>query len=97
VSTATGIETIDSTFENIGENYSGITLVGGDLYETLPDGGNGDGELLQIDLTSGQQTVLYTFTGGGDGSDPEGPLIYHDGAFYGTTYGGKGSVFKFVP
>jgi hypothetical protein len=51
-------------------------------------------------LKTGQQTVLYTFSGGADGSDPEAPLTYHDGAFYGTTYrggAGIGTVFKYVP
>ena len=38
-----------------------------------------------------KETVLYTFTGGTDGSSPEGTLIQDDnGNLYGTTfYGGN--------
>jgi uncharacterized repeat protein (TIGR03803 family) len=63
--------------------------------------------LLEVNLKSGQKTVLYTFTGGPDGGDPEAPLTYHNGAFYGSTFSGGndsclddhgcGTVFKFVP
>ena len=83
-----------------------MTVVGTNAYESLPSGGSGGfGELLEVDLKSGQQTVLYTFTGGSDGKDPQEALTYHDGAFYGTTlFGGNhncsqgcGTVFKFVP
>jgi len=107
VKVATGRETVINTFANRGESYSGITLAQGAVYETLPYGGSGYGALAQLDLKSGQQTVLYTFTGGADGKYPQAPLTYHDGAFYGTTLGGAnpgcfanegcGTVFKFVP
>jgi uncharacterized repeat protein (TIGR03803 family) len=92
-----------------GAGYSGLTKVGDTLYETLPGGGAGFGELVQVDLKSGQQTVLYTFTGGKDGSAPEAPLTYYKGVLYGTTQrggdnhctyvgggAGCGTVFKFA-
>jgi len=44
-------------------------------------------KLVEVDPKSGQQTVLYAFTGGDDSSGPTAPLIYHDGAFYGSTDG----------
>jgi uncharacterized repeat protein (TIGR03803 family) len=97
VKVGTGRETVIEEFQD-GQNYTGVTLVGGNAYETLPSGGaNGAGELLEVDLQSGQQTVLYSFTGGADGSQPRAQLLYHDGAFYGTTIGGNGSVFEYVP
>jgi uncharacterized repeat protein (TIGR03803 family) len=97
IKATTGRESVLENFANRGESYSGITVVAGNAYETLPSGGNGYGELIQVDLKTGQQTVLYAFTGGTDGSDPQAALTYHDGAFYGTTDGGNGTVFKFVP
>jgi len=66
-------------------------------YGTLGGGAGRYGDLVRIDLKAGQQSVLETFTGGSDGSNPVAPLLYHDGAFYGTTDGGYGTVFKFVP
>jgi uncharacterized repeat protein (TIGR03803 family) len=110
VKVATGRETLINTFTNRGESYSGMTQAQGAVYGTLPYGGSGYGALAQLDLTSGQQTVLYTFTGGADGRYPQEALTYHDGVLYGTTLSGAdggnpgclanegcGTVFKFVP
>ncbi len=97
IKASTGSETVLEDFENRGQDYSGITIVGENAYETLPTGGNGLGELLEVDLKSGQQTVLYTFTGGADGGDPVAALTYHGGAFYGSTDQRNGTIFKFVP
>ena len=49
--------------------------------------------------TTGKYEVLYSFTGGEDGADPEAGLIRDAaGNLYGTTYGGGGigygTVFK---
>jgi uncharacterized repeat protein (TIGR03803 family) len=85
-----------------GQNYqSGLTLVPGSVYETLPEGGF-HGELVQVDLKSGQQTILYTFNDGRDGNYAVSALTYYQGAFYSVTSGGGGAcncgtVFKFVP
>lgn len=69
-------------------------------------GGKGTncGGIFKVDLSTGTETVLYRFTGGADGGDPEGNLLYHDGALYGTTFQGGdlskcnhigcGTVFK---
>jgi uncharacterized repeat protein (TIGR03803 family) len=69
----------------------------GNLYGTTKDGGNlacgggsGCGTVFKID-TTGQETVLYSFTGtGGDGAYPIGGLALDSaGNLYGTTeYGG---------
>ena len=107
VKTRNGNETVINTFATLGESYSGLALVHGVAYEALPYGGSGYGELVQLDLKSGQQTVLYTFSGGADGSFPQAALTYHDGALFGTTTSGGnvgcaqqngcGTVFEFVP
>jgi hypothetical protein len=97
INATTGVETVLDRFVTRNPSYSGLTLVGDEVYETIPIGKSGDGELDRIDWKTGHKTVLYSFTGGADGSDPVTPLIYHDGAFYGTTWGGNSTIFKFVP
>jgi uncharacterized repeat protein (TIGR03803 family) len=71
----------------------------GNLYGTTVQGGaSGAGVVYKIDM-SGNETVLYSFTGGADGGYPVGGLIRDSkGNFYGTTNGGgasgAGVVFK---
>lgn len=66
----------------------------GNLYGTAPTGGTyGEGVLFEI-TPAGQETVLYSFTGGADGGQPMGPLSRDtEGNLYGTTYIGGGSSF----
>jgi uncharacterized repeat protein (TIGR03803 family) len=69
----------------------------GNLYSTTPyggklgcDGGSAPcGVVFKVDR-GGKETVLYSFTGGVDGANPEGGLLRTaDGNLYGTTsYGG---------
>ena len=70
----------------------------GNLYGTTTYGGSGEGSagsgvVYKLD-TAGQETVLYTFTGGADGSQPAAGVICDSaGNFYGTTpYGGTGGA-----
>jgi uncharacterized repeat protein (TIGR03803 family) len=104
---ATGSEKVIDTYAILGESPPGMILVKGNLYETV-SGGATAGQLIEVDPKTGQQTVLYTFSGGLDGGDPMAQLTYHSGAFYGTTAAGGGNdndcpgetcgtVFKFVP
>lgn len=72
----------------------------GNFYGTTQAGGtNGDGAVYKL-TPSGNETVLYSFSGSGtDGIDPQGTLLQaSDGAFYGTTYSGGsnggGTVFR---
>jgi uncharacterized repeat protein (TIGR03803 family) len=87
----------------------------GNFYGTASGGGNFDGEcqslavgcgtVFKLDAT-GKETVLYSFTGNGDGATPLGDLILDtNGSLYGTTYsrgkvGGRcpnrgcGTIFK---
>jgi uncharacterized repeat protein (TIGR03803 family) len=73
----------------------------GNLYGTTSGGGTaGGGVVYELD-TAGQETVLYSFTGGTDGGKPNGVILDSAGNLYGTTQsGGKessGVVFKLVP
>jgi len=71
----------------------------GNLYGTTAGGGaSGYGVVFKLD-TSGNETVLYSFTGGADGSTPyAGVVLGADGNLYGTTpFGGQtngGVVFE---
>ncbi len=72
----------------------------GNLYSTTSGGGAfGNGAVYEIAVT-GQEKVLYNFTGiAGDGAIPEGPvLVDAQGNLYGTTAGGGnfgyGTIFK---
>lgn len=80
----------------------------GALYGTTASGGvNGDGTVFKLTppATKGgawTETVLYSFKGGSDGSNPASGLIFDTaGALYGTTsIGGSsnfGTVFKLTP
>jgi len=71
----------------------GTLVEGSDGYYGVTDGGantNGAiaGTIFKI-TSAGAFTLLYSFTGGADGGDPEAGLILSsDGYFYGTTFGG---------
>jgi uncharacterized repeat protein (TIGR03803 family) len=85
----------------------GTTLLGGTgLCKPVPTGNFGCGAIFKLSPPGSGQTgysesVLYSFTGGTDGSTPAGNLaIGHDGAIYGTaTDGGQGFgvVFQLTP
>jgi uncharacterized repeat protein (TIGR03803 family) len=93
-----------------GNPCAGVVMdLAGNLYGTTYRGGLagagvnqvGAGVVFKID-TSGQYTVLYTFTGGGDGSGPfAGVILDLSGNLYGTTYyggaSGDGVVYKVTP
>jgi uncharacterized repeat protein (TIGR03803 family) len=65
----------------------------GNLYGTTSGGGManglaGAGVVYELD-TAGQETVLYSFTGGADGSTPQAGVIRDSaGNLYGTTFQG---------
>ena len=71
----------------------------GNLYGTTASGGASNaGVVFKVD-TTGAETVLYSFTGGADGSGPSAGLIRNSaGTLYGTTSdggtSGRGVVFK---
>jgi uncharacterized repeat protein (TIGR03803 family) len=78
----------------------------GNFYGTASEGGaSGFGNVFELARTKGggwTETVLYSFAGGADGSDPAGELIFDAaGNLYGTTAGGgannDGTVFELSP
>ena len=74
----------------------------GNLYGTTYYGGTHDsGTVFKID-SAGNETVLYSFTGGNDGGSPLADLLLDtEGNLYGTTWVGgaygAGVVFKLTP
>jgi len=74
----------------------------GNLYGTTVSGGAGEyGVVYELDA-AGQLTVLYSFTNGADGGEPEAGVIRGSaGDLYGTAQsGGKkggGVVFRVTP
>jgi uncharacterized repeat protein (TIGR03803 family) len=79
----------------------------GNLYGTVSQGGmasasEGFGVVYRVNIPTGQQTVLHTFTGGLDGGKPAGGVIRDSqGNLYGTTTAGgpggsagHGTIFK---
>jgi uncharacterized repeat protein (TIGR03803 family) len=89
----------------------GVVLdAAGNVYGTTELGGAYNwGTIFKLD-TAGNETVLYSFTGGADGLEPNGGLVWDTaGNLYGTTGGGGdppctsnptfgcGVVFQFNP
>jgi uncharacterized repeat protein (TIGR03803 family) len=72
------------------------------LYGTTTTGGASDyGTVFSIDVQTGAERVLYSFTGSGDGAYPIGGVTLAGGMLYGTTSVGGGSaggaLFKVNP
>ena len=110
--TTSGVETVLHSFNGTdGENpTAGLIDVNGTLYGTTSNGGSGScsfgcGTVFAI-TTSGEETVLHSFTGKPDGADPEAGLLNVNGTLYGTTseggahcgaFSGCGTVFSLSP
>lgn len=107
-----GNETVLHSFTGAPDGYApyaSVTLDNqGNLYGVTIWGGSstGCGTIFKVD-GSGNETVLYSFAGTTDGSEPQGRLILDTaGNLYGTApgggdpscrYGGCGTVFKLAP
>jgi len=106
-----GTETLLHTF--IGNRYgdgewpalaSLILDPAGNVYGTTPYGGSSEinGGIVFKLAPTGEETVLYTFTGTPNGSQPQGGLVRDSaGNLYGTASGdgteGGGNVFRLSP
>jgi uncharacterized repeat protein (TIGR03803 family) len=102
-----GVETVLYSFTGNGPDganpYAALVQdAQGNLYGTTYYGGaSGAGTVFELDST-GNETVLYSFTGGSDGGNPHGGVVLDpSGNLYGTTTAGGnydvGTVFKLVP
>ena len=94
---ADGSITFAGVVRDAAGNLYGTTAFGGNLSDC---GGSGCGVVFKVD-PAGKETVLYTFTGGTDGANPQGNLLLDErGNLYGTAFGGGdptcqcGVVFK---
>ncbi len=85
---------------------SGVVLdSAGSVYGTTEGGGvNGPGAVYRLSRSGSgwTETLIYSFTGGADGSGPIGGLVFDSaGNLYGTTSGGGsgggGTVFELSP
>lgn len=106
VLTPTGQETVLWNFGNgsDGQNpYSSLLIDGsGNLFGTTFFGGNYLGGTAFELTAAGQESVLWSFGNGSDGSGPQTALITDaSGDFYGTTVAGgaygAGTLFKLTP
>lgn len=70
--------------------YAGLAQdAAGNLYGTTYQGGTANAGVVYKLTPSGQETVLYSFTGGADGGNPyAGVIVDSAGNLYGTAYGG---------
>jgi len=100
-----GHETVLHTFMGVEDGQypaAGVTMdASGNLYGTTYAGGTSNlGVIYKVDAT-GQESVLYTFTGQGGASPVSGLILDNSGNLYGTAqYGGatgNGVVFKLSP
>jgi uncharacterized repeat protein (TIGR03803 family) len=69
----------------------------GNLYGTTTTGGTQDaGTVFELTPSGGSwtKTILYSFTGHNDGSNPSQVLVGNDGNLYGIAGGGNGVVFQ---
>ena len=104
--TAAGQETLLYSFKSNGDGrlpWAGVVLdTSGNLYGTSSEGGTGNAGIVYKVSASGEETILYNFTGGADGGYPYGGVVLDsDGNLYGTTSAGGasglGAVFEVTP
>jgi uncharacterized repeat protein (TIGR03803 family) len=78
-------------------NFYGTTIYGG-IGGDINSSSSGNGTLFRI-TAAAVETILYSFAGGADGSNPNAMIPGADGIFYGTTHSGGssdlGTVYTF--
>jgi uncharacterized repeat protein (TIGR03803 family) len=109
VTKSSGAETVLHSFnraDGCNPRYGALIMLNGTLYGTTENGGgygcygNGCGTVYSI-TTSGTVTVLHSFSGGTDGTNPYAGLAVINGTLYGTTSNGgarnQGTIFSITP
>jgi uncharacterized repeat protein (TIGR03803 family) len=100
--TLKGVESVLHSFQGGSDGANpnaGLVNVGGTLYGTTTQGGDGTGAGCAdggcgtvFNVTpKGVESVLQSFAGGSDGASPSGDLINVLGTLYGTTNKGGGT------
>jgi uncharacterized repeat protein (TIGR03803 family) len=79
-----------------------LTNVGLIFGATSKGGTNGSGLIFSVNPSKKTEKVLYRFTGGNDGDQPNGGLVFNSaGMIFGTTHGGgtndAGTIYQFNP
>ena len=110
VNPQSGAETTIYSFKSGADGANpetGVVYKGDWLYGATYSGGGagcmviGCGTVFKINPKTGMETVLHSFTGLSDGSNPWSSILYKGGMLYGTTAGGgsssHGVVFKIDP
>lgn len=91
-----GHETVLYSFQggSDGAEPNGSLLAVGPLVfgTTTGGGATNNGTIFLLNLFTGSETVLYSFTGGNDGANPYGGLTVAGGVLYGTTFHGGGAA-----
>ena len=106
------MERVPYRFNGGDDSFEGINVTAfdqeGNLYGTSTDGGGGGcngfgcGTVFKLTPTGAgwTESILYSFTGGNDGSAPGQVLVGNDGNLYGVANGGAngdGVVFQLTP
>jgi uncharacterized repeat protein (TIGR03803 family) len=83
-----------------GANPQGTLVLSGNmLYGTTYAGGSSDaGTVFTINTNGSNYAIVHSFTGGGNGANPEAGLVLSGNTLYGTTFlggaTGNGSIFR---
>jgi uncharacterized repeat protein (TIGR03803 family) len=103
---SSGNQTLLYTFGGGSDGYTPLANLvrdsAGNFYGTTAYGGPGNAGVVFQVAPNGKETILYSFTGGADGSNPDAGLILDSaGNLYGTTSSGgahrSGAVFEVSP
>jgi len=102
----TGKESVLHSFSaGLGGSYPGaaLTVYNGNLYGTTASGGPSDGgTIFEYNLTTGKESVLYSFGSKiNDSLHSTADFTGYNGNLYGTTWGGgaqnAGTIFEYNP